>query len=266
MSLQASLVIPVLRQRDAWLEQAIRSALVQTVPCEVLVVVEGETPASNRQIIERIADENRTNGATLRPLFHDRPRGFPQALNLGMRSATTERIGILLSDDWLDPTCVAECRAHDSDIVSAGLRVFLADGVTPLEGCNRPLRMSRFLSLPTLEKKAAYLSHFFLFQKRALEQVGYVDETIGDYPGIDDHHLIWTLLEHHATVAIVEKNLYNYRDHDGDRLTLADAEQAVRNLEKILHKHGMQEPEFSQVVAGHRRWYGRPIHEVLREK
>jgi hypothetical protein len=74
------------------------------------------------------------------------------------------------------------------------------------------------------------------------------------------------MLEQGATVAIVEKCLYNYRDHDGERLTLADPAEAVRNLEKILHKHQVQEPEFSRLIAGHSRWYGKPIHQVLREQ
>ena len=47
---------------------------------------------------------------------------------------------------------------------------------------------------------------------------------------------------------------------------LADPAEAVRNLEKILHKHQVQEPEFSRLIAGHSRWYGKPIHQVLREQ
>ena len=261
MSYRASIVIPLLRQTDAWLEQCVRSAVMQTAPCEVIVVTSRETPASNRAVLSGLAVIH----ANLRVLFRDLPRGFPQTLNFGMRAATSSRIGILLSDDWMEPGCVAACLEHDSDIVSASHQTYLADGVTPLAGAARKLRTAEFLLRPTLQEKAAYLTHFLLFQKSALERSGYVDESIGDYPGIDDYHLLWTMLEQGASVAIVEECLYNYRDHDGERLTLADPEQAVRNLEKILHKHSVAEPEFSRLIEGHRRWYGKPLYEVLQQ-
>ena len=262
MSYSASIVIPLLRQRDAWLEQCVRSALAQTAPCETIVVTSRETPHSNRKLLSSLAAQHNN----LRVLFRDLPKGFPQTLNFGMRAATAGRIGILLSDDWMEPECVAACLAHAEDIVSTSHHTYHADGVTPVEGAARRLRMKDFSQLPSLQAKAAYVTHFFLFRREALERAGYVDESIGDYPGIDDYHLIWTMLEQGASVAIVEEHVFNDRDHDGERLTLADPEQAVRNLEKILLKHGVAEPEFSRLVAGHRRWYGKPLYEVLRER
>lgn len=262
MNVRASIVIPLLRQKDAWLDQAVRSAVLQTAPCEVIVVTSRETPASNHDVLGEIALQHEN----LRVLFRDLPRGFPQTLNFGMRAACTDRIGILLSDDWLQPETVAKCLKHSADIVSTAPATYHADGVTPVVGSTRKLRTAEFLKLPTLQSKASYLTYFFLFQKDALERVGYVDETVGDFPGVDDYHLVWTLLEHGATVAIVEEHLYNIRDHDGERLTLADPAKAVQNLEKILHKHHVREPDFSRLVAGHRRWYGKPVYQVLRDQ
>jgi glycosyltransferase involved in cell wall biosynthesis len=262
MSDLATIVIPLLTQVDAWLDRAVRSAVTQTAQCEVIVVTSRETPTSNWRILDEIALEH----GNLRVIFRDLPRGFPQTLNFGMRAATTGRIGILLSDDWLEPECVAACLAHTADIVCAGHFTYYADGITKLEGGDRKLRLDRFLAKPTPEEKASYLTHFFLFQKDALERAGYVDETVGDFPGIDDYHLIWTMLEQNASVAIVEECLYNYRDHDGERLTMKDPEQAVRNLEKILHKHRVGEPEFSRLIEAHRRWYGKPLQEVLQAR
>ncbi len=262
MSDRATVVIPLLTQVDAWLDRAVRSAATQTAPCEVIVVTSRETPVSNRNILNQIGLEH----GNLRVIFRDLPRGFPQTLNLGMRAANTDRIGILLSDDWLEPGCVAACLEHTADIVCSGHFTYYADGVTKVEGADRKLRLDKFLALRGLEEKASYLTHFFLFQKDALERAGYVDETIGDFPGIDDHHLIWTMLEQNAGVAIVEECLHNYRDHDGERLTMADPEHAVRNLGKILHKHHVEEPEFSRLIAAHRSWYGKPLHQVLRAR
>jgi GT2 family glycosyltransferase len=261
MTPAASIVIPLLRQKDEWLAAAVRSAVGQTAPCETIVVASRETPRSNRDVLGDLS----AGHENLRVLFRDLPAAFAATINFGMRAAAAQRVGLLLSDDWLEPDCIAECLAHTEDIVSTGHRVFYADGLTPVERATRRSTMERFLSRPTLEQKASYLTHFFLFRRSALERAGWVDETVGDFPGVDDYHLIWTMLEHGASVAVVEKCLYNYRDHEGERLTLADPMLAEENLGKILRKHDVTEPEFSRLTAAHRRWFGRPLYAVLAE-
>jgi Glycosyl transferases group 1/Glycosyl transferase family 2 len=256
----ATIVIPLLRQKDAWLEQAVRSAAKQTAPCEVIVVLSLRTPPSNRDLVNQLAAQH----PNVKILTEER-EGFPQSLNTGIRAARTERIGFLLSDDWLEPDCLAECLALNADIVSTSHSTVYEDGVTPVEGGDRPLRLDEFLACSTHELRASYLTHFLLFHKAALERAGYVDESIGDYPGVDDYHLPWTMLEQGASVAVVERYLYRMRDHAGDRLTLADPAQARRNLEKILCKHGVVEPEYSRILTEHSHWFGRPMNVVLSE-
>lgn len=89
-----------------------------------------------------------------------------------------------------------------------------------------------------------------------------MDESIG-VTGPDDYDLIWTMLEHGASVSIVEKSLYNYRDHEGERLTLRSREDQVRDLEKILDKHGVPDCEKKELIKKHSKWYGEPIYRVL---
>jgi hypothetical protein len=86
-----------------------------------------------------------------------------------------------------------------------------------------------------------------LFRKEALEQVGGLDESIGNFPGIGDYNLIWTLLESRAT--LIEAPLYNYRDHNEERLRLADSR--------------IPEKEIPGRVRDASRWYGRPIYQVI---
>jgi hypothetical protein len=114
-----------------------------------------------------------------------------------------------------------------------------------------------------LEEKASYLDHFFLFRKKKVLDVGGVDELIG-LTGADDYDLIWTLLEHGATVSIVGKSLYNYRDHGEERLSLRKREDQVRDLEKILDKHGVSAHDRNAIVERHSLWYGEPIQAVLK--
>ena len=259
MNYVATVVIPLKRQQDAYLDQCVRSAVEQTAPCEVLVVRAADTPSSNVAILHGLAQDY----PNLRTIIEETPGSFPAAINLGIRRAGADRIGFLLSDDWLDTTAVEKCLPVDADIVSSGNTVYYPDGRTIQPRACANLTMAGYRARPSLESKARYLQHFFFFRKAALLAVGGLDESIGNFPGIDDYDLIWTLLEHGATVGIVEQSLYHYRDHEGERLTLADAGQATRNFEKILRKHGVAEHEIPELVRNASRWFGKPIYRLL---
>lgn len=251
----ASVVVPVLRQVDAWLEQAVRSALDQTVPCEVVVVTAPATPSSNRAVLTRLRP-----GAPDRLVVCEAAPGFAAALNLGFRTARAERVGLLLSDDWLAPTAVDAGLDVDADVVSSWMQSYAADGVTEFEPLRKQIRGDRFAALPTLEAKADYLSHFFLLRRARVLAVGGADETLGDTPGIDDYDLIWVLLEHGASVAIVERFLYRRRDHAGERLTTRPPAEIRATLGRILDKHGITGAEHERLLARKARWFGQPVH------
>jgi glycosyltransferase involved in cell wall biosynthesis len=256
----ATIVIPILDQVDEWLRQCVRSALMQTVRCEVVVVLSPVTRQSNRDLLAALNSEF----DNLRVLPCE-TMGFPGAINAGFKAASADRIGLLLSDDWLDPRAVEVCSGETADIVSSGNTVFDADGKTVFPSLGHTPRREEFLGCKTLESRARYLQHFFLFRKRKLLEIGGADESLGDFPGIDDFDMIWTLLEHGADVAIVADQLYRYRDHSGARLTLRCGQQAATVLQKILDKHGILEPERTEIIRAHLPWYGRPMHVVFAE-
>jgi glycosyltransferase involved in cell wall biosynthesis len=253
----ASIVVPLLRQRDAWLRQCVQSALRQTVPCEVIVVTSPRTPASNARLLADLA--GRHEG--LRVMLQPPGAAFAGAINTGIRRASSGRVGFLLSDDWLDAAVVERCLPSSADIVSTGLKIYAADGATKLG--ERAMSLRGFESRATLEAKAHYLKHFFLFRNEALLAVGGVDEAVG-LTGPDDFDLIWTLLEHGAAVGVAGEPGYNWRDHAGERLTLRDRAAQVRDLEKILDKHGVRGEERRRLIARHSRSYGAPWHVIAR--
>ena len=256
---QATIVIPLLRQPDAWLERCVRSALDQTVPVAVIVVPSAETPPGNMGILEGLG----VDYGSLRLEPRLRPE-FAEGLNAGVRAARTERVGFLLADDWLHPAAVERCLPNESDIVSTQVANYDADGETPLK-IERLITMEKYRRLETAQARASYLSHFYLFNRGALLAVGGVDPTIGE-TGADDYDLIWTMLENGATVSIVEEVLYFKRDHHGERLTLRDREAQVADVKKIFDKHGVDGALRDELIANHARWFGRTIHEVVREK
>ncbi len=260
MSYGATIVVPLLRQVDQWLDQALQSALLQSVSTEVVVVRSERTPPSNLQILTGLAK----HFVNLSVLLRDKPESFPGAINKGIRYAKSERVGLLLSDDWLDEHAVAECLLNNSDIVSTGSVVYFPDGGVNERACRRR-SINEFNSLSTLEERANYLGHFLMFRRQFVLDAGGLDESIGNYPGIDDFDLLWTLLERQAIVSIVEKQLYHYRDHDGERLTLQDEAVMIENFKKILRKHGVAEDDVSGIVGRYSRWFGKPIYRVMND-
>src|SRR5262245_19616106 len=102
MNNAATLVIPLLRQNDEWLRQCVASALEQAARCEVLVVVSPRTPEANLGTLHEL-QQGREN---LQIVGEGPGSAFAAAINTGIRSASTARIGLLLSDDWLDPSAV----------------------------------------------------------------------------------------------------------------------------------------------------------------
>ncbi len=256
---RATIVIPLLRQPDGWLERCVRSAVEQTVPVDVIVVTSAQTPRSNQRVLQQLCAVH----SGLAVLERGEP-GFAGGLNSGIGASATERVGFLLADDWLHPTAVEKCLNHAADIVSTQVSLYAEDGKTPLN-IERRITMEAYLQKETDQARASYLDHFFLFTKRALLEVGGVDPTIGN-TGADDYDLIWTLLENGARVRIVEEILYFKRDHHGERLTLRNKEAQVADLEKIFDKHRVHGDLRERLIEGHARWYGRPIHEVIRER
>ena len=253
----ASIVIPLLNQRDTWLRQSVLSALRQTVPTEVVVVCSPRTCAANLATLRALAEQSHR----LRTCVQE-GGGFAAAINQGLRQAECKRIGLLLSDDWLKQDAVEKCLVCDSDIVSTGFACFAENGVDEFESLSSDPRCSVYHNLATLEEKAYYLTHFFLFQAAKVVEAGGLDESIGDAPGIDDYDFIWTLLEHGATVSIIEERLYCYRDHEGPRLTLRDPAEQTGNLVRILSKHGIRPREQEEILRRHCAWFGKPLHRV----
>ena len=261
MTERATIVIPLRRQCDDWLETSVRSAVLQSAPTEVIVVISRLVPRSNLQILTRLRQHHKN----LVVLRQNQPESFPGAINEGIHHARSNRVGLLMSDDWLDENAVAECVQLSADIVSTGITVYSPNGDINQAVGGSPSG-AQFRSLPTLEAKATYLRHFFLFRKELLLQVGGLDENLGNSPGIDDYDLIWTLLERGATVALVEKCLYHYHDHDGERLTVQNSEQMLRNFKKILRKHGVCNEEARKIIKLHSPWFGRPMHHVTQAR
>lgn len=254
MTVQASIVIPLLRQDDGWLRRSVESALVQTVEAEVIVITSPRTPSSNLERLDRLG-QSLPAGKRLRVAERTRD-SFPNAINTGVAVASADRVGLLFSDDWLDPQAIEETLAVDADIVATGAVRYNEHGGA-LEHLRRPMDSVEYAKRTTFESKASYLTHFLLLRKSAVDDAGGLDESLGDAPGIDDYDLIWTMLERDATVGLTARPLYNHTIHGGDRLTLRSRDEQRRTLERIFDKHGFYGEARARRMKEHAHWFGR---------
>lgn len=251
----ATVIVPLLRQDDGWLSTCIASALAQTVPCEVLVVTDQRTPRSNHDVLARHAC------ARLRVIERPAHARFAGGLNLAIASARADRVCFVLSDDWLVPQAVELCLSRAADLVSAQAESYAADGRTRIATGDRRRTAAGYAACADDEARARYLGHFMLLARDVVQAAGGLDETVGDAPGVDDYHLPWTLLEHGASVDIVERVAYAIRDHAGERLTNRRPLQMWATMREILSRHGLTGDALEQRLLWHTRWFGRPMHE-----
>jgi len=254
--IQATLVLPLLSQRDEWLRQAVESCLRQTVACAVLVITSPRTPEGNLRTLAELAARE----PNLRII--ERPPGaaFAGAINHGFRLARTERVGLLLTDDWLEPTTVEKCLPFTADIVATARAGHDANGRQTL--WRTAADAQRYARFTTDQERASYIGHFFLMRREAMLAAGGVDPDIG-LTGADDYDLPWTMLERGATVHLVNEELYHVRDHADERLTLRDQESQIRDLRRLLAKHGVDPQEIERLVVAKKKWYGAPVHQVI---
>lgn len=111
-----SIVIPSYNQQE-YLPDAIESALSQTVPCEVIVVVDG-SPDHSKEVAEKYPVKviNQVN------------KGLASARNAGVMAMTGDIFMPLDSDDVLMENCIEEIQkvfeTTDADIVAPSCKCF----------------------------------------------------------------------------------------------------------------------------------------------
>lgn len=152
-----SIIIPCYNYAQ-YLDEAIQSALAQTVPCEIIVVSDG-------------AVDNSVEIARKYPVIvlEKENGGLASARNFGIKHASGEYIMSFDSDDILKPYAVEEHLklAAPDTIVTCGLMAFGSENYTA-----RP----RVATVEYLKKSNCIYSNS-LFSKKMWEDIGGFDES-----------------------------------------------------------------------------------------
>lgn len=192
MGAEVTVVIPCLNAESV-VEEAVRSALEQTiVPAEIICIDDGSTD-STPQILERLAIEHRGRVSVLR-----QPRsGACAARNKGLYRASTEYIQFLDADDLLLPRKLE----HQLAFSSGNNKVDVVAGSFVrhrLDGSRNAFVMWPMDPWAALPQVRLGITSANLFRKEAVERAGGWDE---DSKSSQEYELMFRMLQDGCSVA-----------------------------------------------------------------
>ncbi len=129
-----SVIVPVYNV-EKYLRECLDSVVAQTLPdMEIIIINDGSTDHSLEIIQEYAARDNRI------VVIDKENEGYGKTMNRGLDAARGEYIGIVESDDWVEPNMFARlydvARTNDADMVKCDFEFFYS-GTTKTE-CSWP--------------------------------------------------------------------------------------------------------------------------------
>ena len=240
-----SVVVPTCNRPDLLLA-ALRSVAQQTY-ADLECVVVNDHPATRTKVDQVLAA---LNDERFQVLHNTMSSGSAVTRNNGIQQTQGSIVAFLDDDDiWL-PTYLAEhVRAHRADVglVYSGVLVRWQDGVLPEKHrlapppprpAEVPVRMLR----GTFE---VFTTSVISVKKRALERVGYFDESL---PSYEDWELCYRIGQHFA-LGYVEQPLTVFFQHLRGRMT-RDLEQRKMGL-KALGENFKDDDRFQYLYRKH---------------
>ena len=198
-----SVIVPAYNA-ERFLEETLRSALAQTLECEIVVVDDGST--------DRTPEITRSFGKRIRLIQQPNARQAV-ARNTGVRAGTAPFIAFLDADDVWEPDKLSRQMAcfeanPDLGLVYCSVREIDADSM-PLGEHRAYLRGRVFRQILLGADSAAHLGSTCLMPREVFDEVGGFDP---DLPPCEDTDLFWRVAARHP-VDYVEEPLVGYRIH-----------------------------------------------------
>ncbi len=201
--MNVTIIIPSYNQ-EKYLPDAIESALVQTVKCEIIVIDDGSTDNSlkiaQNYPVRVISQVN---------------KGLASARNTGIMNATSEFIMPLDADDILKENCVERllevAEQENADIVAPS---FKCSGKHNEEVILGPANIFDFM-------EGNRIGYFSLIRKSKLLEIGgYSPKMVHGY---EDYHLWFNLLDRGAKLISLQDVLVMYRTKEHSMIHDAQA-------------------------------------------
>lgn len=217
--MRVSIIIPLYNQIE-YVEEAIGSALAQTIPSEIIVINDGSTDGSGILVSSKFPQVRLINQVN---------KGLASARNTGIMAATGDYVLPLDSDDMLLPNCVQRilevAEETHADIIAPSLQEF---GISHAPVLLKPS--------PTLEdfKIGNHIGYFSAVKRDVLVEVGGYNPKMTW--GYEDYDLWFDLLKRKKTIVTIPEPLVMYRTKEKSMITTAN-EHRDELMDQIYKNH-----------------------------
>lgn len=286
-----SIVVPIYNV-EKYLHQCVDSILTQTLKDIEVVLVDDGSPDKCPQICDEYADKDKRVR-----VIHQPNGGYGKAVNNGIATATGDYIGIVESDDWIEPNMyeklyasaekfgsdMVKCRFYNFDSFrnpqdkSYGRKKYQLQNIVPDD------RAFNIFDYPLL---LAYHSSVWaaLYKKDFIQNLRFQETRSAAY---QDFPFTMIALVKAAKISAVYDELLHYRQEEGnasstrrtDQRLIVMAEQALyarQELKKLgvfdrlkeefyLHVWGANYGFYEAIDAEYKKAYFDKLHEVFRE-
>lgn len=234
---KVSIVIPTYN-RSHYLDQCIKTALEQTLPCEIVVCDHGST--------DNTSEVARKYEGKIKYIRKDTDFGVHFCWLDGIINATGEYIHINYDDDWIEPTFIEKCMAlfdNTTSFVFSDVVLFNDDLQTFTEAKFKPFfKKTGSFSRSRLwlfELKNLISPGCAIFRKKNLLDhlyIGSIPFTINEYKGVGPD-LLFSLMAtiDYKKVGFVAEPLAVFRSH-ASSITI-DAHQNIFKQQKIRNAY-----------------------------
>jgi glycosyltransferase involved in cell wall biosynthesis len=225
---RVTVVVPT-RNRWPMLARALRAALAQEAPVELVVVDDASTDETAHRLAE--LDEPR-----IRVIRHERSEGVARSRNDGIAAARAEWVAFLDDDDLWAPSKLRRQLAA-ADASGAG---WCWTGFVAVDAALRPLYVTKAASPKDLSRRLLRNNWVgapsgVMARTDLLRELGGFDPALSAPADWD----LWIRLADMAPGASVSDNLWAYVEHGANMLAGAPSPESARaEFELMVAKHG----------------------------
>ena len=117
-NVKASIIVPVYNA-EQYLQECLDSILAQTLKDIEIIAIDDGSPDNCGKIIDEYAKKDKRLKA-----IHQKNSGYTTAVNKGIQLAKGEYIGIIESDDWIEPNMYEvlykNAKENNTDVTKGG--------------------------------------------------------------------------------------------------------------------------------------------------
>lgn len=240
-----TVLMPVKYYDPKFVRKAVQSIITQTSPYwKLLIIVEDKDFEGLKKILQSELGDSRIE------VIQSEGWQLPRKLNVGIRRAKTDFVGILLGDDMWSDSAVEVLNQYinqfpDVDFFHSS-RVFIDENDQPISSVYHSIENFRLEDFVWTSP----VKHLLCWRREKALLLGGMDESLC-FVGPDDYDFPWSMAEAGAKFKAVRECLYLHRDHrEYFRLTThVPLSVQIREIKKIMRKHGVSRTNIAIRIA-----------------